>query len=381
MRKKLFGAGLVRQRHEREDGGRVRVDPPLRNRIVGERQTGERVLDGRGEDAGAIVGRRHARQARDAARDPRPLVVGKEERLALHDGPAKISAVLILIVGRLGRVRPNRKEVAGVERIVAEVFVRGAVEIVGAGLGGDADRRTRRAPVLGRIRARDDLEFLNRIHRRPRHLGRQLLDVLRDAVVVHAVEQEVVLQRPRAVDVDAAGAAERRAATLLGVPVTLHARHERQQVVPVALVTATVAPGRTPPLESLTIPLSVARSTCAIAFEIGRKSRATRASMPRSVRVMKKPSRRLMSGRIVIGGCNKRMSGGQRVSVSGHPKRAARALAARAQKLKKRSRSMPARSTLRNNANPVSACASEKVARRRRMREREYSTVASSYAS
>ena len=108
------------------------------------------------------------------------------------------------------------------------------MEAVGARLGRDADRRARRPAVFGRVRAGDDLELLNRVHRRPRHLRRQLLDVLRDAVVVHAVEQEVVLQRARAVHVDAAGAAERRAAALLGVAIALHAGHEREQVVPVA---------------------------------------------------------------------------------------------------------------------------------------------------
>ncbi len=104
---------------------------------------------------------------------------------------------------------------------------------VGARLGRDADRGARRAPVFRRVRARDDLELLDCVHRRARDLRRQLLHVLGDAVVVDAVEQEVVLQRTGAVDVDAAGAAERRAAALLGVAVALHARHEREQVVPV----------------------------------------------------------------------------------------------------------------------------------------------------
>ena len=55
-----------------------------------------------------------------------------------------------------------------------------------------------------------------------------------DAVVVHAVEQEVVLQGARAVDVHAARAPEGGAAALLGEAVALHAGDEREQVVPVA---------------------------------------------------------------------------------------------------------------------------------------------------
>src|SRR4029450_12717139 len=90
-----------------------------------------------------------------------------------------------------------------------------------------------RAAVFGRERAGDDLELLYRVDRRPRHLGREFLDVLGDAVVVHAVEQEVVLQRTRSVDVDAAGAAERRAAALLGVAVAFDTGHEREQGGPV----------------------------------------------------------------------------------------------------------------------------------------------------
>ena len=57
----------------------------------------------RGEDAGALVGRRHAGQPGDAAGDARALVVGEEERAVLDDRAAEVAAVLVLIVGRLRR--------------------------------------------------------------------------------------------------------------------------------------------------------------------------------------------------------------------------------------------------------------------------------------
>ena len=91
-----------------------------------------------------------------------------------------------------------------------------------------------RPAVFGRIRARHDLELVDRVHRRPRDLRRQLLDVGREAVVGDAVEQEVVLQAAVAMHVDATGATRRRAARLLGIAVALHTGNERQQVVPVA---------------------------------------------------------------------------------------------------------------------------------------------------
>src|SRR2546425_1219189 len=62
---------LVRQRHEPDDRGRDRIDPPCWNRVVGKRQPGERIADRGGENPGALVGRRHPGQARDAARDAR----------------------------------------------------------------------------------------------------------------------------------------------------------------------------------------------------------------------------------------------------------------------------------------------------------------------
>ena len=103
-----------------------------------------------------------------------------------------------------------------------------------ARLGVDDDGRAGRPAVLGGVGAGHDLELVDRVHRRPRNLRRQLLHVGREAVVGHAVEQEVVLQAAIAVHADAAGAARRRAAGLLGVAVALDAGHQREQVVPVA---------------------------------------------------------------------------------------------------------------------------------------------------
>ena len=105
---------------------------------------------------------------------------------------------------------------------------------VGAGLGVDDDGGARRPAVFGGVRARHHLELVDRVNRRPRDLRGQFLDVGREAVVGDAVEQEVVLQAAIAVHADAAGAARRSAARLLGVAIALHAGHQREQVVPIA---------------------------------------------------------------------------------------------------------------------------------------------------
>ena len=188
----------------------------------------------RREHARPLGGRRDARDARDPAGDARALVIDEEERPVLDEGAAQVAAELVLVVGRLRLARPLREEVVRVQRVVAEVVVGGAVELVGARLGGDADGGARRASVLGRVGRGHDLELLDGVDGGARHLGGQLLHVGGDAVVVDAVQQEVVLQRAGAVDVDPPGAAERGAAALLREAVALRTRHERQQVVPVA---------------------------------------------------------------------------------------------------------------------------------------------------
>ena len=236
----VVGSRLVRKRDEVEDAEGDRVHAVLGNDAAGERPAGERIADGAGEDTRAVVERRYAREARHPAGDAGALVVDEEERLVLDQGAAQVAAELVLVVGRRDRRRARerrralRQEVDRVQAVVAEELVGRAVQVVGAGLGGDGDGGPGGAPVLRGVGAGDDLELLDRVDRRAGDLARQLLHVLRDAVVVHPVEQEVVLQRAGAVHVDAPGAAEGGAAPLLGVAVALHAGHERQQVVPVA---------------------------------------------------------------------------------------------------------------------------------------------------
>ncbi len=186
------------------------------------------------EDAAPLVRGHHVAGAQHALLQPRALVIREEEHAVPHQRPAEVAAELVLLVGGLRLVGGLGEVVDGVHPIVAVEVVRRAAEAIGAGLGADDDGRARRPAVFGGVGTGDDLELVDRVHRRTRQLRGELLHVGREAVVGHAVEQEVVLQAAIAVHADAAGAARRSAAGLFRIAVALHARHHRQQVVPVA---------------------------------------------------------------------------------------------------------------------------------------------------
>src|SRR5205823_5909632 len=134
------------------------------------------------------------------------FIVEKEEQPISHKTSAEVGAELILNVLRLRNSSAIIEEVVGVEDSIAQKLVRGPVIRITAALCRNADQRTRATAVLSRIRIGAHLELLNRVHRWAHDLGRQLLNVFRNRVVVHAVEDEVVLQRAHSVDVGSAGA-------------------------------------------------------------------------------------------------------------------------------------------------------------------------------
>src|SRR5262249_35746963 len=78
------------------------------------------------------------------------------------------------------------------------------------------------------------LKLLNCVNRRPDYLRSELLDVLGNRVVIDAIQDEVVLQRSDAVNVDAAGAACGGSARLFRVAVTPDARDPKRPIVPTA---------------------------------------------------------------------------------------------------------------------------------------------------
>src|SRR5262249_27151525 len=89
------------------------------------------------------------------------LVAGEEERAVLRDRSAKRAAELVLFEKRLRQAGGVVEVVRLVQRVVAEVLEGGAAERVAARLGDDADLPAAAGPVLSRIGARLDAEFLD----------------------------------------------------------------------------------------------------------------------------------------------------------------------------------------------------------------------------
>ena len=138
--------------------------------VAGERQAGagrgvigERIVDGvlAGEIA-AKFGLGGVKAAlNDAEMLAHPFVVGEDEELVFDDGRAEAIAELVA----LERLGFGREEVAGVEGVVAEEFVDAAVDLVGAGLGGDVDDAGGVAE-FGLEEIALDLEFLDGVEGR-----------------------------------------------------------------------------------------------------------------------------------------------------------------------------------------------------------------------
>src|SRR6266850_4718377 len=108
------------------------------------------------------------------------------------------------------------------------------MKIIATAFSRDADKRTGAATIFSGIRIRTYLKLLNRIYRRPGHLRGQLLNIFRYGVIVHTIENKIVLQGPNAVYVSAARATVRGGAPLFSVTIRLDARDPIEKVVPVA---------------------------------------------------------------------------------------------------------------------------------------------------
>ena len=134
--------------------------------------------DGRSQNGREIsrheggVGHRAAADA--AAHLACPLVIAEEERAVADERPSENPAELVAIERRrpemaflVDEVGIPIEEVARLERVVAVELIKVPVQLVAAGRGHHADLTTGPAAKLCRVAAHLDLEFLNRIHRRP----------------------------------------------------------------------------------------------------------------------------------------------------------------------------------------------------------------------
>ena len=205
------------------------IEPRKRNLVVREESTvrvSERRRDG-AEVAVAHRGRRH-RVVQGAADvlNRRALPAGEEEQLVAHDRAARIAAELFA----LQEVPLGQEEVFRVERAVARVAERAAVEVVGARAGDGVDDRAGARTLRGAVVAGLNRELLQRVRERERLV---LLEVR--VGVVRAVETERRLPRLGAVGREAQRAGNRLARFLVDFRHD-HARDEHAEPRGVAAV-------------------------------------------------------------------------------------------------------------------------------------------------
>ena len=171
--------GEREQRHHLLHGS---IQPVRRNLIVGEGLLRGGIEDGwiraqsrgcggcRAEIADPLVRQGHGGDAGHSIVDARALPIEESEELVLDYRTAKIAAELIPLVLRLVESVSVGEEIVGIQRAVAQILIQQPVDLVGSTLGGDHYRRSRAAPVLGRVGIGDDFEFLNIVHGGPHGL-------------------------------------------------------------------------------------------------------------------------------------------------------------------------------------------------------------------
>src|ERR1700722_18491193 len=94
-----------------------------------------------------------------ALNEPQVLDIGEEEGFVLLDAPAQAAAELVLAELRACDARTVRKEVISIQFVIAEVFVRSAMERVGAGLCNQIDHRPAGSSLFSREGIGVDLYF------------------------------------------------------------------------------------------------------------------------------------------------------------------------------------------------------------------------------
>lgn len=195
-----------------EDAHRDGVEAAGGNQAVGEgvvrrwvhRYNAQRARDRHVVEVAALqIGGGHRARVSRALTLAFTFVVREEERLIFADRPAKVAAELIEAQLRLPAV-DGRGPALGVELVVAEEFPRSATNIVAAALDGDVHNTARTASVLSGVAVRLHLELRYGVHRGPHHIHPFAAEAGGVGVVVHTIEQIVVLQRAIAVDVDRA---------------------------------------------------------------------------------------------------------------------------------------------------------------------------------
>src|SRR5207302_825583 len=274
-----------RERHEFQNVHRRRIEARDGNLIVRERLARQRISDrGASEVAGALLRGRHGGGLRRPdVLEARALPPDEVEHLVALDRTAGEAAVLLA----LQKVFFRREEIPRVERAIAQVVERAAVQLVGPRARDRIDHGAGAVALRGAVVAGLNAELLQRVGKRERLV---LLEVR--VRVARAVQPERHLTRLGAVGRQPQRAGDRFPGFLIDL-LKHHAGYERAQLRgvaavqrqlddPVATWTAfTVAPGRTAPVLSVITPLIW--PVCARA---GVATSSARSSVPRTRAVM-----------------------------------------------------------------------------------------------
>src|SRR5262249_40221056 len=220
------------------NGFRRAVEPPNRNYVVGEGCSCGRVgAGGRIEELlGRIVANAGGKsggangseissplsgidgaQLRDCSRlrVERLVVIGKKEQLAFDDGSAESYSEIVivhrgpwsdLVPGCIPSANNTAAAVAGagvvvlpairIQAAAAKVIVKGTVEVIGSGLDGYVDHTAQVIAEIGGRASGDEVELLGGL--RGGYIAHVVVIGL---IVVHSIEDEVVLLFASAVDV------------------------------------------------------------------------------------------------------------------------------------------------------------------------------------
>src|SRR5579884_142508 len=123
--------------------------------------------------------------------DPVCFYITEKEQLIFNNGEPKRCAKLVLAVLRYG---PRcRIKVMNVKGVVTDILPQIAVNLVRTALDAGVDDSTRRVPEFGTVRTGLHFELSQGVRWRPHDKAGTVQEVHYVVVVVHAVQNEVVL--------------------------------------------------------------------------------------------------------------------------------------------------------------------------------------------
>src|SRR5271169_413188 len=147
------------------------------------------------EVASDFILRGNKRKLRQSLCDAKAFIVHEEKRSILDDRASKRRSKLILVVGLAAGI----ERIPSVDRVISKELVNIAVEAVRPGLDDGVENRAISSSKFRTVRVGLYFEFLYRIYGRLNHVRLACENVSKVRVIVHAIEQIIVLKSPRAI--------------------------------------------------------------------------------------------------------------------------------------------------------------------------------------